>query len=365
MIKKIVPDYIKELKPYPPGKPIEELERELGITGTIKLASNENPLGPSPKAVEAMKEEVGNVHRYPDGSCFYFKEKLSELHGLTPENFIVGNGSNEIIEFLIRVLVREGDEVLMGDPSFIVYRLVTQGVGGKSVIVPLKDWVFDLDAMKNAITERTKIIFIDNPNNPVGTTIKKDDFARFMDGLPKSLIVVLDEAYKEFDQSGESPNFSDYMNGDVPIISTRTFSKLYGLSGTRIGYGVAVPSIISMLNRIRSPFNVNSVAQAGALAALHDTDFVEKTLDLTKVGLDYLYNEFANLGLDYVPSQANFILVDVGMPSSEIYDAMLKEGVIVRPMAGYGLINHIRVTLGMFAENERFVAALKKVLKKG
>ncbi|MBN1572295.1 MAG: histidinol-phosphate transaminase [Deltaproteobacteria bacterium] len=365
MIKKIVPEHIQSLTPYPPGKPIEELERELGITGSIKLASNENPLGPSPMAVEAMKKAVANVHRYPDGSCFYLKEKLSELQGLKPENYIIGNGSNEIIEILIRVLVREGDEVIMGDPSFIVYRLVTQGVGGKSVIVPLKDWVFDLDAMKGAITDRTRLIFIDNPNNPVGTTIKKDDFSRFMEGLPRSLVVVLDEAYKEFDTSGESPIFSEYMEGDVPIISTRTFSKLYGISGARIGYGVAVPETISMLNRIRSPFNVNSFAQAGALAALSDHDFVKKTLDLTRSGMEYLYGEFKKLGLNYIPSQANFVLVDVGQPSPAVYNAMLKEGVIVRPMAGYGLANYIRITLGIPEENERFVAALKKILERG
>jgi histidinol-phosphate aminotransferase len=262
-------------------------------------------------------------------------------------------------------MVREGDEVIMGDPSFIVYRLVTQGVGGKSVIVPLKNWVFDLDAMKDAITDRTRLIFIDNPNNPVGTTIKKDDFSRFMEGLPKSLVVVLDEAYKEFDTSGESPEFSDYMEGDVHIISTRTFSKLYGISGTRIGYGVAEPKIISMLNRIRSPFNVNSIAQAGAVAALSDTEFVKKTLELTRSGMDHLYGEFESLGLEYIPSQANFILVDVGLPSPKVYEAMLREGVIVRPMAGYGLPNHIRITLGVVEENERFVTALKKILEKG
>jgi histidinol-phosphate aminotransferase len=308
---------------------------------------------------------VTDVHRYPDGSCFYLKEKLSKIQGLKPENYIIGNGSNEVIEFLIRVLVREGDEVIMGDPSFIVYRLVTQAVGGKSVIVPLKDWVFNLDAMKGAITDRTRLIFIDNPNNPVGTTIKKDDFSSFIEGIPKSLVVVLDEAYKEFDITGESPVFSDYMEGDVPIISTRTFSKLYGISGTRIGYGVAVPEIISMLNRIRSPFNVNSVAQAGAVAALDDHDFVKRTIDLTRSGMDYLYGEFERLGLDYVPSQANFVLVDTELPSPDLYNALLKEGVIVRPMAGYGLKNHIRVTLGMMEENERFMAALKKILDKG
>jgi histidinol-phosphate aminotransferase len=362
MIESLVPDYIKKLKPYPPGKPIEELEREYGITDSIKLASNENPLGPSPKAVEAIRAHADAVHRYPDGSCYYLKKRLSEKHEFELDHFIIGNGSNEIIEFLIRTLVREGDEVVMGDPSFIVYRLITQGVGGKSVIVPLKDWKFDLDAMKAAVTDKTKLIFIDNPNNPVGTTITDTEFTKFLGGLKKELVVVLDEAYKEFDTTKKSPEFSDFIYGDIPIISTRTFSKLYGLSGTRIGYGIARPEIISMLDRIRSPFNVNAIAQAAATAALNDDDFVERTLTVTREGMAYLYDEFEKMGIGYIPSEANFILIDVGKPAPEIYEALLREGVIVRSMAGYGLPTYVRVTLGLPEENERFVRALQKVL---
>jgi histidinol-phosphate aminotransferase len=365
MISKHVPDYIKTLTPYPPGKPIEELERELGITGSIKLASNENPLGPSPKAVAAIEKGLKDLHRYPDGSSFYLKERLSNHVGVGMDHLVVGNGSNEIIEFLIRVFVREGDEVVMGDPSFIVYRLINQAVGGKNVIIPLKDWKFDLDAMKAAITKRTRLIFIDSPNNPVGTIVKQSDFTRFMEGLPDHLLVVLDEAYREFVTDDQSVDFFSFMRKGYPIISLRTFSKVYGLSGLRVGYGIAVPEIVSMLERVRQPFNVNSLAQAGATAALDDKEFVQHSLSVTREGLSYLYGQFEEMGLSYVPSQTNFVLLDVEKPSNEVYQAMLREGVIVRPMASYGMITHERITVGTPAENERFIKALKKVLKKG
>ncbi|MBN1883166.1 MAG: histidinol-phosphate transaminase [Deltaproteobacteria bacterium] len=362
MIKKLVPDYIQTLTPYPPGKPIEELEREYGITDSIKLASNENPLGPSPRAMEAIREAVKDIHRYPDGSYFYLKKRLGELHGLTPDHFIIGNGSNEIIEFLIRTLVSVGDEVIVGDPSFIVYRLVNQAVGGKNVIIPLKDWKFDLDAMKRAVTDRTKLIFIDNPNNPVGTAVTDEEFSRFISDLPDTLVVVLDEAYKEFTVGEGHVDFSRYMMGPVPIVSTRTFSKLYGLSGLRVGYGVARPDIISMIHRIRSPFNVNHIAQAAAVAALDDNEFIERTLAVNKEGMDYLYGEFERMGLFAVESHTNFILLDTKKQAADVYEAMLNKGVIVRSMKGYGLPTFIRVTVGTPEENRRFIAALDAVL---
>ncbi len=365
MIKKHVPDYIRTLTPYPPGKPIEELERELGITGSIKLASNENPLGPSPKAVAAIEKRLKHLHRYPDGSSFYLKERLSEHLGVGPDHLIIGNGSNEIIEFLIRLLVREGDEVVMGDPSFIVYRLINQAVGGKNVIIPLAGWDFDLDAMKAAITKRTRLIFLDSPNNPVGTVVSQSDFTRFMEGLPDHLLVVLDEAYREFVTDGQSVDFFSFMRSGHPVISLRTFSKVYGLSGLRVGYGIAVPEIISMLERVRQPFNANSLAQAGATAALDDVQFLSRTLSVTREGLTYLYGQFEEMGLAYVPSQTNFVLLDVGKPANEVYQAMLHEGVIVRSMVSYGLMTHERITVGTMAENERLIRALKKVLKKG
>jgi histidinol-phosphate aminotransferase len=365
MIHKHVPDYIKTLKPYPPGKPIEELERELGITGSIKLASNENPLGPSPKALAAIEKRAKDLHRYPDGSSYYLKERLSKHLGVGSDHLIIGNGSNEIIEFLIRLLVREDDEVVMGDPSFIVYRLINQAVGGKNVIIPLKEWNFDLDGMKAAITQRTRLVFIDTPNNPVGTIVTHSDFARFMEGLPDHLLVVLDEAYREFVTDDRSVDFFSFMRNDHPVISLRTFSKAYGLSGLRVGYGIAVPAVVSMLERMRQPFNINSLAQAAATAALDDEEFLQHTLSVTREGLAYLYGQLDDMGLSYVPSQTNFVLVDVGRPANEVFQAMLHEGVIVRSMASYGLMTHERVTVGTMPENERFIRALKKVLKKG
>jgi histidinol-phosphate aminotransferase len=365
MIEKIVPDHIKTLVPYPPGKPIEELERELGITGSIKLASNENPLGPSPKALAAIARRAADLHRYPDGSSYYLKERLSRHHGLPMDHFLVGNGSNEVIELIIRTLVRPGDEVVMGDPSFIVYRLINQAAGGKNVIIPLKGWDFDLDRMKGAITDRTRLIFIDSPNNPVGTVVKKKAFADFMAGLPNHLLVVLDEAYREFVTDSDAVDFADWMTGGVPTISLRTFSKAYGLSGLRVGYGIAVAGIISMLERVRQPFNINSLAQAAATAALDDTEFLKQTLSVTREGLSYLYGEFDAMGLPYVHSQTNFVLVDMKQPAGEVYQALLREGVIVRSMASYGLPTYQRVTVGTDQENKRFIKALKKVLKKG
>jgi histidinol-phosphate aminotransferase len=365
MITKYVPDYIKTLKPYPPGKPIEELERELGITGSIKLASNENPLGPSPKALAAIEKKAKDLHRYPDGSSYYLKERLSRHLGVGPDHLIIGNGSNEIIEFLIRLLVREGDEVVMGDPSFIVYRLINQAVGGKNVIIPLKNWNFDMDAMKAAITKRTRLVFIDSPNNPVGTVVSQSAFARFMEGLPDHVLVVLDEAYREFVTDDQSVDFFSFMKKGHPVISARTFSKVYGLAGLRVGYGIAVPEVISMLERVRQPFNTNSLAQAAATAALDDEEFLRHTLSVTREGLSYLYGQFEEMGLSYVPSQTNFVLVDVARPANEVYQEMLHEGVIVRSMASYGLTTHERITVGTMAENERLVRALKKVLKKG
>ena len=365
MIEKLVPDYIKSLIPYPPGKPIEELERELGITGSIKLASNENPLGPSPKALAAIAQKAADLHRYPDGSSYYLKERLSRHHGLPMDHFVVGNGSNEIIELIIRTLIRPGDEVVMGDPSFIVYRLINQAVGGKNVIIPLKDWDFDLGAMKAAITDRTRLVFIDSPNNPVGTIVKEKAFAHFMNDLPDHLMVVLDEAYQEFVTDPDAVDFAKWMKGTQPIISLRTFSKAYGLSGLRVGYGIAAGGIVSMIERVRQPFNVNSLAQAAATAALDDTEFLKKVLSVTQEGLAYLYGEFEAMDLPFVPSQTNFVLVDVKRPAGEVYQALLREGVIVRSMASYSLPTHERVTVGTDQENRRFINALNKVLTKG
>lgn len=351
---------IASIVPYPPGKPIEELERELGITGSIKLASNENPLGPSKKAVKAIIKASSNLHRYPDGSCYYLKEKLSRHLGVPPEMVIVGNGSNEIIELLIRAYVKKGDEVVMADPSFAVYPIVTKASGAVAKIVPLKDFTHNLPAMADSITPRTRVVFVANPNNPTGTIVTKAQFDRFMKKVPGDVIVCVDEAYFEFAQSTDFPDAMSYVKKGYPLVVLRTFSKIYGLAGLRAGYGVAHPDIVDYMNRVRQPFNVNTLAQAAALAALDDRAHLEKTRKVNSAGLKYLYAKLEKLGLEYVPTEANFFLIRVG-DGAFVYKGLLEKGVIVRPMKSYGMPDYIRVTVGLGAENRRFVRALKEV----
>lgn len=359
-MRPLVPDYISSLVAYPPGKPIEEVEREYGIKGSIKLASNENPLGPSPKAVDAIKRHLSNIHRYPDGSCYYLKDRLAGHLGISKNKIILGNGSNEIIELIIRAFLRPGDEAVMAHPAFIVYQMIVQAAGGKNVIMPLKDFTHDLEAMAGSVTEKTRIIFITNPNNPTGTIVKKGEFERFLSRVPEDVIVVMDEAYFEYVSDPEYPNGMDYINERL-VISLRTFSKIYGLAGLRIGYGVASESIISYLEKVRQPFNVNSLAQAAALAALDDGDHVEKSVKINKEGLAYLYGELDKMGLNYVKSHANFLLIDMKADGIRVYQDLLRGGVIVRPMGIYDLRNHLRVTVGLPEENKRFIEALKTV----
>ncbi len=360
-LKLKVSDYVASLVPYPPGKPIEELERELGITGSIKLASNENPLGPSKKAVEAIAKGLPNLHRYPDGSCYYLKEKLSSVMGISPEMLIFGNGSNEIIELLIRAFLKTGDEAVMADPSFAVYPIVVKSVGGAAVTVPLKDMRHDLPAMAEKITSKTRIIFIANPNNPTGTIVSAGEFSDFMKRVPEDVVVCVDEAYFEFVESGEFPDTLSYIREGRPVLLLRTFSKIYGLAGLRIGYGVAHPSLIDYLNRVRQPFNVNTLAQLAAIAALDDSAHLERTKANNSEGLKYLFSELDALGLECVPTHANFFLIKVG-DGKRIYDGLLKKGVIVRPMASYNLPEYIRVTVGLPEENRRFMEAFREVL---
>lgn len=355
----IVSEGIKSLVPYPPGKPIEELERELGITGSIKLASNENPLGPSKKAVKAVAKALAGLHRYPDGSCYYLKNALSEKTGMPTENIIFGNGSNEIIELLIRTLLRPGDEAVMGNPSFAVYPLVVQAAGGVAVQVPLKkDLTHDLDAMSRAVTKKTRLVFVCNPNNPTGTIVRAKELKRFLLVLPKDVIVCMDEAYFEFVNDKNFPDSLSFVKEGLPVVVLRTFSKIYGLAGLRIGYGIADAGIIDYLGRVRQPFNVNSLAQAGALAALKDTAHLVKTQKVNADGIRYLFGELKSLGYECVDTEANFFLVKVG-DGRGIYDALLKKGVIVRPMNSYGLGEYIRITVGLPAENRRFIKEMK------
>jgi histidinol-phosphate aminotransferase len=359
-----VPEWIRSLAPYPPGKPIEELEREYGVVDSIKLASNENPLGPSPKAVAALAAALGNLHRYPDGDCFYLKRSVAKKYGVSPDALIFGNGSNEIIELAVHTFVQRGDEAVMSDQAFIIYRLVTQAAGATARVVPLRRFTHDLEAILDAITPATRLVFLANPSNPTGTIFFRRQWEEFLSALPLHVIVIMDEAYAEFVDDPEYPDSLAAHGNGRPLITLRTFSKIYGLAGLRIGFGVARPDLIEVMNRVRQPFNVSSVAQVAALAALDDAEHVERTRRCNREGMAFLRDACNRLGLEYVPSWANFLMVRVGN-GARVYEALLREGVIVRPMAMYGFPEHVRVTVGTAAENTRFVAALEHVLQRG
>ncbi len=362
-MKPRAPEHIAAITPYPPGKPLEELEREYGISGSIKLASNENPLGPSPKALQAIQTAMCSLNRYPDGSGFYLRKKLSAKQGIPFDGILLGNGSNEIIELVIRAFLTSGDEVVMPAPSFLLYRLVVQWMGGKPVPVPLRDLDIDLEKMAEAVTGRTKVVFLTNPNNPTGAVIGREGFESFLAAVPAETIVVLDEAYIEFSRDPDSPSGFDLVGRESPaVIVLRTFSKAYGLAGLRIGYGVMDPSIAAFLNRVRQPFNTGSLAQAAALAALDDDEFLHKTQQTVWQGLDYLYAEMERMGLKYHRSQANFFLIEMPCEARLVFEAMLHRGVIIRSMASYGMDRYIRINAGLPEENERFVKTLEKVL---
>ncbi len=357
-----VPEYISSLVPYPPGKPIEELEREYGVKNPIKLASNENPLGPSPKAVEAARRALPMLHRYPDGSGYYLKQKICKKLGVKPEQLVLGNGSNDLIDFLIRVYVRPGMQVISSEPSFLVYQKMVQIAGGENIVVPLRDFVHDLEAIADSVTPATRIIFLDNPNNPCATVIKRSDFETLLQRLPEHVIVVLDGAYEEFVRDADCPMGYQYPDRDPRVVGLRTFSKSYGLAGLRVGYGIMDPVIAAMLDRVRQPFNVNSVALAAAEAALDDTQHLEKTLRLTWDGLDMLAQELKKMGCGVMPGHTNFMLIDTGRDAKKVYEAMLRKGVIIRAMGAYGFPSHIRITVGLPEENARFLEAFSDVI---
>ncbi len=352
------PEYIAAIKPYVPGKPVEELERELGISGSIKLASNENPIGPSPKAVEAIKEIGKDLNRYPDGSAYYLKNRLSEGLSVSPDEIILGNGSNELLDIAVRTYMQPGDEAVMAHPSFVVYFLATQSIGARSVQVSLKDYRHDLDAMLNAVTGRTKVVFIANPNNPTGTINKKDEFDRFMERLPENILVVVDEAYFEYVSDKEYADSMKWFRSGRDILILRTFSKIYGLAGLRIGYGIAKTGIAVEMNKIRAPFNTSTMAQAAALGALNDDEHVRRSRAVNEEGKTYLYDELINLGLEYVRTEANFIYMPVE-DSALLYEKLLMKGVIIRPMGPKA----VRVTIGLPDENKRFIEAIKGVMR--
>ncbi len=360
-----IPATIEAITPYPPGKPLDELEREYGIKNSIKLASNENAWGPSPKALSALHSEMINLHRYPDGSCHYLVQALAEKLGLAATEIVVGNGSNEVIEFLVKAFVQEGDEVITSHPSFLMYQKIVQVRGGVNHIVALKDMHHDLEAIQKKVTEKTRLIFLDNPNNPTGTVIAPVDLYRFLSDIPESVIVVLDEAYVDFMDNKLQVDFYSLIrntDGRCPVVFLRTFSKAYGLAGLRVGYGLMAQEIAKSLHKVRQPFNINQMAQVGALAALDDEDYYQTTLHRTAAGIAFLSKEVDRLGCRSYPSQTNFFLIDVQGDADKLYQAMLYKGVIVRSMSAYGFPNFIRVTVGTEDENSRFLSSLADCL---
>ena len=357
-------EHILGIAPYEPGKPIEELERELGVHNAIKLASNENPLPPSDRVQKAILATLNHLNRYPDGSGFYLRQALAKKHGVSPDHVVLGNGSNELIELLVRTFLRPGDEAVVPHPSFVVYPMIVQAAGGVRVMVMLKEHRLDLEAMARAITPMTKVVFIANPNNPTATIVTADEVERFMARVPERTILVFDEAYIEFALGPDFPDTLNYVKQGRKVAVLRTFSKATSLAGLRVGYGVAEADAVALMNRIRQPFNVNSLAQAGALAALEDESHVLECVRMIEAGRHFLYDEFKTLGVQYVPSRANFILVDVGRSAADIYQKLLHEGVIVRPMTPFGMETALRITVGTPEENRKLVRALRTVLGK-
>lgn len=360
-----LPEHIKKVHVYEPGKPEEELKRELGLKEIVKLASNENPLGPSPAAVRAIIEDLKNLNRYPDGNSYYLKRALAEHLGVGIENLFVGLGSNEALDIISRAYLRPGLNAVYSEKSFAVYPIVVQLAGAEHKIVKAKDnYYMDLKAHLDAIDENTAVVFLANPNNPTGTAFSKAEFEAFLKDFPDDVLLVLDEAYYEYAVGAgfDIENGVEYIN-EKNIVVTRTFSKIYGLAGLRLGYAVAKKEIIDDMNRIRQPFNVTRPAQVGGVAALEDKMFIKHSQVVNEEGKKYLYEQFEKLGLEYVPTYANFILVKVGFPSREVFKRLLQKGVIVRAMDGYGFSDHIRVTVGTMRENIFFINKLREVLE--
>lgn len=353
---------VLELQPYQPGKPIEELERELGIANAIKLASNENPLGASPLALAAMHEEQDAIGRYPDANGFALKRALADHLGVSPTQLTLGNGSNDVLDMLARVFAQAGDEIVFSRYAFLVYPLVTCAVGARAVVTPARDWGHDLPAMAAAVSPRTKLIFVANPNNPTGTYVSREQLIAFLAAVPPQVIVVLDEAYFEYVVADDYPNGLEFLAEYPNLVVTRTFSKIHGLAALRIGYGIASEEITDLLNRVRQPFNTSMVAQNAALASLEDGQHVVRSRDLNVRQLARLAEVCSELGLGTIPSVANFLAVEFGDRSDEIYQALLHQGIIVRPVANYQMANYLRVTIGRAQEMDRLIAALRKLV---
>jgi histidinol-phosphate aminotransferase len=359
---------VRTLHPYQPGKPVEELARELGLEDIVKLASNENPLGPAPRAREAAGRALGELALYPDGNGFVLKEALAERHRVSPAMITLGNGSNDVLDLVARVFLSVGREAVFSQHAFAVYPIVTQAVGALGRIAPAHDgsrgprYAHDLDAMGTVVNERTRVVFIANPNNPTGTWLAAGALEAYVRSLPSTVIVVIDEAYFEYVDEPDYPDTTRWLDRYPNLIVTRTFSKAYGLAGLRVGYALSHPQIAELLNRTRQPYNVNAPALAAACAALEDCAHLEQSRDVNREGMDFLRAELGGLGLAVIPSVANFVCVDTGRDAREVYQELLPLGVITRPVANYGLPDHLRISIGLPAQNERVVAALRRVL---
>ncbi|MEH6345939.1 MAG: histidinol-phosphate transaminase [Bermanella sp.] len=356
---------VQSLNPYQPGKPIDELAREFNLNPAdiVKLASNENPMGPSSKAVEAIKNELANLTRYPDGNGFELKTILSRKLGVKLNQITLGNGSSDILEFIVKCFVSDGDEVMVSQHAFAIYGLVTQMAGGKCVQIPAKNWGHDLEAMARAVTPSTKIIFVTNPNNPTGTWNSKGQLESFLKKVPSNVIVLLDEAYFEYVNKVDYPSGIDYLEQHQNLVVTRTFSKAYGLASLRVGYGVCCEQLADLMNRVRPPFNVDSLALAAAVACLNDESYVLQSKELNDRGMSQLQAGFDQLNLSWIPSVGNFICFAIPERAMEIYQGLLAKGVIVRPVANYEMPEHLRVSIGTQVENQTFLLALKSLLE--
>ena len=361
-INELLPPWVTRIRPYPPGKPIEEVERELGHTA-VKLASNENPLGPSPRALEALRNSLDRANFYPDGGGYYLRQKLAELQQLDMSQIILGSGSTDLIDLVAKTFLPAGDQGITSQSAFYIYRLASEEMGAELSQTPLRENAFDLAAIAHAVTQRTKVIYIANPNNPTGRMVTADDMDRFLSALPPRVLVVLDEAYYEYVRDPDYSHSLDYVRNGRNVLVLRTFSKVYGLAGLRLGYGMGNPELIQALNRVRSPFNANSLAQAAGLAALDDQEHVAHSVEANAHEMKFVTEELALAGVRYTPSVGNFLLVDTGRDCEEDFIRLMHEGVIVRPMKLYGFPTSLRVTIGRHEDNEKFLECLARVAR--
>ncbi|HOY69932.1 MAG TPA: histidinol-phosphate transaminase [Methylotenera sp.] len=364
MLKNLAPSYIQAIAPYQGGKPISELAREMGLNEAdiVKLASNENPLGMSPKALMAVEDAIADIARYPDGNSFALRDAVAKKFNVAANQLVFGNGSNDILELAARAFLHAGCEAIYSQHAFAVYPLVTQAVGATGVVVPAKDFGHDLAAMLKAITPKTRLIFIANPNNPTGTLIAKDVLKAFLKQVPSNVLVMLDEAYDEYLPAEHKSEAIAWLGEFENLMISRTFSKAYGLAGLRVGFGLMHADVADMLNRVRQPFNVNSLAQAAAVASIVDDDFVARSYAVNQAGMTQLTQGLKKLGLDFIPSFANFVSFKV-KNAAQVNQQLLQKGVIVRPIANYEMPEYLRVSVGLFSENARFLAVLEEILK--